>query len=255
MAARSVSVSRGVALRSLRLLLRFRWKLLPPILVPLFFFTAFNGALSSVEDTRGFDYYDYTAFQFVFLLYMSAIFSGVFTAFDIASDFEGGLGSRLMSAAPRRMAIIAGYLVVSLGRCVLAMAVVWAVVLVVGMEVRGDALDIAALMALAVLLNLATTLYGAGVALRLRSSAADTLILIPIFLLLFLTPVFLPREQLSDLLQTVSGVNPLTAAMEAGRGFLANDPVSVGLAFAAVGGLLVLFTAWAVLGMRKASKG
>ena len=242
-------------MRGRRLLRKSLFKLLPPILVPLFFFAAFNGALSGIEDSEGFDYYDYTAFQFVFLLYMSSIFSGVFTAFDIAADFESGLGGRLMLAAPRRMAIIAGYLIISLARCLLAIAVVWAVALAVGMEVRGDALDIAALALMAVLLNLAMTLYGAGIALRLQSAAADTLILIPVFLLLFLTPVFLPRDQLSDTLQAAAGVNPLTAAMEAGRGFLADDPVSVGLAFAAVGGLLILFTVWAVLGMRKASRG
>jgi ABC-2 type transport system permease protein len=255
MATRSVSVAQGVSQRGRRLLIKFRFKLLPPILVPLFFFAAFNGALSGIGDSKGFEYYDYTAFQFVFLLYMSAIFSGVFTAFDIASDFESGIGSRLLLAAPRRMSIIAGYLIVSLGRGLLAVAVVWAVALAVGMEVRGDALDIAALVLLALILNQAITLYGAGVALRLRSRAAETLILIPVFLLLFLTPVFLPRDQLSDLLQALSGVNPLTAAMEAGRGFLADDPVSVGLAFACAIGLLVVFFIWAMLGMRKASRG
>lgn len=235
--------------------MKFRFKLLPPILVPLLFFAAFNGALSTVGGTKAFGYYDYTAFQFVFLLYMSSIFSGVFTAFDIAADFESGLGSRLMLAAPQRMAIVGGYLMVSFGRCLLAIAVVWAVALAVGMEVRGDALDVAALVLLALLVNLATTLFGAGVALRLRTVAADTIILLPVFLLLFLTPVFLPREQLSDLIKAVAGVNPLTAAMEAGRGFLADDPVSVGLAFAATGGLAILSAVWAVGGMRKAGRG
>ena len=47
-------------------------------------------------------------------------------------------------------------------------------------------------------------------------------------------------------------MNPLTPAMEAGRGFLADDPVSVGLAFLVAGGLIIAFGVWAVLGMRKA---
>lgn len=252
---RSLSIAGGVAQRGRRLLLKFRFKLLPPMLVPLFFFAAFNGALSTVGDSKAFPYYDYTAFQFVFLLFMSSMFSGVFTAFDIASDFEGGMGNRMMLAAPQRMAIVGGYLMVSLGRCLLAIAVVWAVALAVGMEVRGGAVDLVALNLLALLLNQAMTLYGAGVALRLRSVAAETIILLPVFLLLFLTPVFLPRQQLSDLVQSLAGVNPLTAAMEAGRGFLADDPVSVGLAFAAAIGLLILFAIWATLGLRKATKG
>ena len=123
------------------------------------------------------------------------------------------------------------------------------------MPVRGRPLDIAGLVLLAVLLNLATTLYGAGIALRFQSVAAGTLVLIPVFMLLFLTPVFTPRDQLTDWVQKVAGVNPLTAAMESGRGFLADDPVSVGLAFAATGGLVVFFAVWALLGMRKAEQG
>ena len=87
------------------------------MLVPLFFFAAFKGALSGIGETKGFGYYDFTAFQFVFILFMASMFAGVFTAFDIASDFESGMGRRLMAAAPKRMYIIVGYLIVSVGRC------------------------------------------------------------------------------------------------------------------------------------------
>jgi ABC-2 type transport system permease protein len=229
-------------------------KIFPPILVPLFFFAAFKGGLSGIGDTKGFGYYDFTAFQFVFILYMTAMFVGVFTAFDIASDYESGMGRRLMVASPQRMAIIVGYLIVSVGRCLVAMAVVWAVVLATGMPVRGGPIDIAALVVLALLLNVATTLYGAGIALRFQSVAAGTLVLIPVFMLLFLTPVFTPRDQLTSWVESVASVNPLTAAMEAGRGFLADDPVSVGLAFATAVGLVIVFGVYAWLGMRKAAE-
>jgi ABC-2 type transport system permease protein len=253
--ARSLSVALGVALQSGRKLLKNPAKALPPILFPLFFFGAFTGALSSVADTRGFGYYNFTAFEFVLVQYMAAMFAGVFTAFDVALDYERGMGSRLMSAAPRRMAIVAGYLIVSLVRAGVGIAVVWIVALVTGMPVRGGAQDIVAIVALALLLNIATTLYGVGLALRFRSTSAGVLILIPVFMALFLTPVFAPRRQLGSWLETAAGLNPLTPPMEAGRGFLANDPVSVGLAFAAAGGLVVLFWVWAVRSMRRAERG
>lgn len=254
-AARSISVAQGVARQCARKLLKNPPKALPPMLLPLFFFAAFTGALSAVGDTKGFGYFDYTAFQFVSVLYMAAMFVGVFTAFDITADYESGMGHRLMLAAPRRMAIVAGYLIVALGRAVFAIAVVWAIALATGMPVRGGALEIAGLVALALLLNLATTLYGAGIALRFQSTASGVLILIPVFMALFLTPMFIPRDQLSGWLKAVAGLNPLTAAVEAGRGFLADDPVSVGLAFAAAGGLAIAFSVWAVRGMSKAEKG
>ncbi len=252
--ARSLSVAFGVARRGLRKLLKDPPLLLAPMLVPLFFFAAFTGALSVIGTTKGFDYYDFTAFVFVFVLYMAAMLVAVFTAFEVAIDYETGLGRRLMLAAPRRMAIVAGYVIVGLARGLLAIGVVWAIALAVGMPVRGDALDIGAIVAMALLLNMAAMLYGVGVALRFQSASAGALVLIPVYLVLFMTPVFTQRDDLTGWLQTVAGVNPLTAPIEAGRGFLADDPVSVGLAFAACAGLVIVLSIWALLGMRKAGE-
>ena len=65
--------------------------LLPSIIFPLFFFTAFAGGLSNVSNAPGFDFPSgYTAFQFVFVLLQSAAFGGVFTGFAVAADFERG---------------------------------------------------------------------------------------------------------------------------------------------------------------------
>jgi ABC-2 type transport system permease protein len=152
------------------------------------------------------------------------------------------------------MAIIGGYVMVAIWRALFAAAVVWGIALATGMPVRGNALEIAALVALALLLNLATVLYGAGVALRFQSASAGTLILIPVYMVLFLTPVFTERDGLVPWLQTIAGVNPLTAPIEAGRGLLADDPVSVALAFGACIGLVIVMFGWTVLSMRKAGE-
>jgi len=254
-ASRSRSVSLGVALRGVRKLLKSPARAAATILMPLLFFIAFTGSLSALDNTRGFAYYDYTAFQFVLVLFTAAMFAGVFTAFDIAMDYESGMGNRLMLASPRRMAIVTGYVIVALGRALIAMALVWAVALAFGMSVRGGGLEIAALVALALLVNVATTLYGAGIALRLRSIASGVLILIPVFVVMFTTPVFAERDELDGWLHTAASVNPLTPPIEAGRGLLANDPVHVGLAFACAVGLVVAFAVWAARGMVRAEQG
>ena len=73
------------------------------MIFPLFFFTAFAGGLSRVDNIPGFDFPNgYTAFQFVFVLLQSAAFGGVFTGFGVARDFEYGFARRLMLAAPKR---------------------------------------------------------------------------------------------------------------------------------------------------------
>jgi ABC-2 type transport system permease protein len=250
-----VAVGRGVGYQSLRKLRRTPAKVVPSLLLPLLMFAAFGGALGALGSTAGFGYYSYTAFVFVFVVYLSATFAGVFTAFDIAADFETGLGNRLMLAAPRRAAILGGYLALGLARGLFNVAVVFVVALIAGLSVRGDALDVLALVALALLLNLVTTLYGAGIALRFQSTAAGVLVLIPTFMLFFLAPIFIPLHQLSGWLHDVANVNPLTPVLESGRGFLAHAPTEVATAFGVVAGLLVLFGLWALSGMRKAERG
>src|SRR4051794_41930391 len=70
---------------------------------------AFAGGLSTVGGLPGFDYYNYDAFQFVFVLLQSAAFGGVFIGFSIGADFDSGFTRRLLLAARDRSAVIAGY--------------------------------------------------------------------------------------------------------------------------------------------------
>ena len=79
---RFTSVAGAVAWRQIHNFTHNPAFLLPSIIFPLFFFTAFAGGLSSVGNVPGFDFPSgYTAFQFVFVLLQSAAFGGVFTGF------------------------------------------------------------------------------------------------------------------------------------------------------------------------------
>ena len=103
-------VASGVAWRTLKNVITTPSLLLPSLTFPLFFFIAFAGGLSQVQDVPGFDYPNgYTAFQFVFVLLQSAAFGGVFTGFGVARDFEGGFARRLLLASPNRTGIVIGY--------------------------------------------------------------------------------------------------------------------------------------------------
>ena len=67
----------------------------------------------------------------------------------------------------------------------------------------------------------------------LRTEQAGALIQMPVFVLLFLAPVYVPLTLLTGWIHDVANVNPATAVLEAGRGLLAASPVKVGVAFLA----------------------
>jgi ABC-2 type transport system permease protein len=247
------AVARAVAWRSIHNFLTNPAFLVPAVMFPLFFFVSFAGGLAAIGEVPGFDFPSgYTAFQFVFVLLQSAAFGGVFTGFAMARDFETGFGRRYMLAASRRSGIVAGYALAALFRSVVTWVILTTVALIAGMEVGGSAGEIAALYALAALVNVAATLWAAGVALRVRSIQGGPLMQFPTFLVLFLAPVYVPLDLLSGWIHTIASVNPVTALLEAGRGFISGDPVLAGLSFAIAIGLGLLFSLWARGGLRSA---
>lgn len=247
------AVALAVAWRSVHNFLSNPAFLLPAVIFPLFFFVAFAGGLSAIANTPGFDFPSgYTAFQFVFVLLQSAAFGGVFTGFAIARDFEIGFANRYLLAAANRNGIVAGYALAALTRAVVTWTVLTTIALVAGMEVGGAGVELFGLYGLAVLTNLAATLWAAGVAMRVRSIQGGPLMQFPVFLILFLAPVYVPLSLLSGWIHAVASVNPVTALLEAGRGFVSGEPVVVALAFAIAFALPVLFGLWARGGLKRA---
>jgi ABC-2 type transport system permease protein len=247
------AVALAVAWRSVHNFLSNPAFLLPAVIFPLFFFVAFAGGLPAIAKTPGFDFPSgYTAFQFVFVLLQSAAFGGVFTGFAIARDFEIGFANRYLLAAANRNGIVAGYALAALTRALITWTVLTAIALVAGMDVGGAGVELFGLFGLAILTNLTATLWAAGVAMRVRSIQGGPFMQFPVFLILFLAPVYVPLSLLSGWIHAVASVNPTTALLEAGRGFISGEPVVVALAFAIAVTLPILFALWARGGLRRA---
>jgi ABC-2 type transport system permease protein len=247
------AVALAVAWRSVHNFLTNPAFLVPAIVFPLFFFVSFAGGLSAIANVPGFDFPSgYTAFQFVFVLLQSAAFGGVFTGFGIARDFETGFARRYLLAASNRGGIVVGYAIAALIRAFITWTVLTVVALLAGMNVDGSGVDLFGLYGLAVLVNLGAAMWAAGVAMRVRSIQGGPLMQFPTFLVLFLAPVYVPLSLLSGWIHAVASVNPTTALLEAGRGFISGDPTVVALAFTLAVALPVVFALWARGGLRSA---
>ena len=62
----------------------------------------------------------------------------------------------------------------------------------------------------------------------------------------------MPLSLLSGWIHAVASVNPVTALLETGRGFVAGDPTVIALAFSVAVALPVVFALWARGGLRRA---
>ena len=74
----------------------------------------------------------------------------------------------------------------------------------------GSLLDIGALVLLGALVNVACTLWVAGLAFHFKSVSIGSFMQTPVFILLFLAPVYVPIGLLSGWLKAGREVNPVT---------------------------------------------
>lgn len=248
-------VARAIAWRGLHTYVRQPGLFIPALVFPLVFFASFAGGLSALSDIPGFHFPGgYTAFQFVFVMLQSSMFSGLFTGLTLALDFESGFARRLMLAADDRRGIVLGYTLVALSRAAITLSLVTAVALISGMQITGDGVDLFGLYALAALLVLVGWGWAAGVAFRFRSIQAGPLMQTPVFLILFLAPVYVPLTLLKGWIHAVADINPATAFLGAGRGLISGALDHTALGFACAVALIVVFAIWTFAGLRAAER-
>jgi ABC-type multidrug transport system permease subunit len=157
-----------------------------------------------------------------------------------------------MLAAEDRRGIALGYALVALSRAVITLSLVTGVALLTGMRITGSGVDIFGLYGLSALLVLIGYVWAAGVAFRFRSIQAGPLMQTPVFLIIFLAPVYVPLSLLQGWIHSVASINPATAFLEAGRGLISGVHDHTALAFGCAIALILLFSVWLLSGLRSA---
>jgi ABC-2 type transport system permease protein len=143
---------------------------------------------------------------------------------------------------------------VALSRAAIVYVLLFAVALITGMQVGGDGVDVAGLIFLAFLVSATASMWSAGVAFRTRTIQAGPLMQMPVFVVLFLAPVYVPLALLSGWVDTAAHLNPFTPLVETGRDFIAGTHPDALLAYGIALVLLSLFAMWGVRGLRRAEQ-
>jgi ABC-2 type transport system permease protein len=249
------AVARAVAWRTIHNTFSTPAGILPSLIPPLFFLVAFAGGLSTVAGLPHFDYTaGYTSFVYGFVFLQSATLAGVFTGFGIARDFDSGFAKRLLVSAPARGGIILGYVVAAVARWIAAGSVVTIAALIAGAQITTSPGDLLALIAVGLLANILSTLWACGTAMFLRTEQAGSLIQLPVFVLLFLAPVYVPLTLISGWVHSAAAINPATATLEAIRGLIAGSPTKIALTFAILAAGILIMGIWGRRGLAAAAR-
>ena len=247
----TIRVSWGLAFRSLILVRRMPSVFLPSLIMPLFILVSTAGAFRGISLLPVFDGASYLAFTIPLATVMGAGFAGINAGMTLARDIEGGFVDRLITSPAPRITLILGPLMAAGIRSLFTTTVVLAAGLIGGVGLPGLGGTLVVYL-LAIGFSASTACWSMGVALRARTIQAAPLMQVVVFLSVFLSVAYAPREALTGWLRHVSNLNPVTYLIEASRAaelsHLGWDELWKG--FAAVAVLLAVLGPWALAGLR-----
>lgn len=229
--------------------------LLPSMMFPFFFFTAFSGGLARVGNLPSFHYEPgYTTFVFGFVIFQAAGFGSVNAGLSIAADFESKFSRRLLLAARYRSSILLGYIGAAIIRISLTLVLMTMVGLLAGIRIHANIPQLIIWVSLLWMMISIATAWTAGMAMRLRTVQGGPAFQVPILLAFFLSPAFMPRELLSGWVHHAADFNPITAFVEASRSLLAGQPEQIGVTYLVALMMIIIFWTWGITGLRQAEK-
>lgn len=247
----TLRVSWGLAFRSLILVRRMPSVFLPSLIMPLFILISTAGAFRGIALLPVFDGASYLAFTIPLATVMGAGFAGINAGMTLARDIEGGFVDRLIASPAPRITLILGPLMAAGVRSLFTTTVVLTAGLIGGVGLPGLGGTLVVYL-LAMGFSAATACWSMGVALRARTIQSAPLMQVVIFLSVFLSVAYAPREALTGWLHAISNINPVTYLLEASRAaelsYLGWDELWKG--FAAVAILIGFLGAWALSGLR-----
>jgi ABC-2 type transport system permease protein len=208
--------------------LREAWRtpeaLLPTLFIPLFFLVVNVGQVAKIfpSSTTAFLHgQGYGAFQLPSSLLLAASFGTA--ALFLVEDIEGGYFDKLRAAPVPRIALVVGRLLAEALKNLVIASVIVLLALAFGITVASGALGFVLLVLLTALWAVVYVGFMQLIALKTRSAAATNSAGLIFFPLLFLTPNFVPRDQLTRPMEIAATFNPVTYVMEGLRSLILQD--------------------------------
>ena len=203
----------SVAGRAIRSIKRDPEAVIPALIFPVFFFTVNIGALQDIVEQDG--DIDFKAFQ----LPVAIIFAvtGISRAVILVLDIQSGYFDRLAMTPVRRLALLLG-LMVSDAVLVAALSILVLIMgFAVGVRFESGILGVIAFVAISLLWSVVYAGFPYAIALKTGNPAAVNTSFLIFLPFVFLSPVFIPLEAMTDWMETVATYNPVTYLLEALR--------------------------------------
>lgn len=204
--------------RSILTTIRQPTSIIPSLIFPLFFMALSSAAFERTTQLPGFPKVDsFLQFVIATTILQGTLFGSVAAGAALASDIEGGFFDRLVSSPVSRSSILVGRLAGAATVSFFQALLYFAITLTFGLEVEGGAAAIIAIAVVAGVVSAGTGAFAMSMGLRTGSAEAVQGSFPLLFVFLFLSSAFFPRELMDGWFKSVATLNPLSHLIESNR--------------------------------------
>ena len=195
---------------------------LPNLIFACFSLLAYNGFFAGSAAISGVTGGNYTNFLAPVAL-LFATLAGGHAGFALVTDLEQGFFRRQLAMPLSRGAIVLGPMIAGAVQVLFQATVVMALALAVGARPGTGPAGVVAVLGLTLVWGLAYAGFSVAAGLSAGNAQAAQSSSFIFFFMIFLTPLFLPKDQLQDWLRVAVTVNPATYVLEAMRSLMVGD--------------------------------
>ena len=184
---------------------------LSPIMFVLLFSFVFGGEIT-IPDV------DYTSYLMAGIFVQTIAFAGIYTSVLLANDLQKGMIDRFRSLPMSQSAVLTGRTLTDLLRAMLAIAIMWAVGMLVGFRPEGGIAGNAAAIGLMLLFGFALSWVGIAAGALVRTpEALQGIIFAVVFPLTFVSSAFVRPADMPDWLGWFAERQPMSLVIDAVR--------------------------------------
>lgn len=207
--------------RSVLAMLRQPALVVPSLIFPLFFAALGTSSFSRATSLPGFPAVDsFLDFSLAGTIVQGVLFGSTVGATALATDIQTGFFDRMLASPVSRLSVLIGRLA---GACLFGAAQAAAFTLVLlpfGVTVRSGIGGFLVIVLSGALIGLAFGALMAAMALRTGSAEAVQGAFPLLFIVLFFSSAFFPRETMSGIYATLADVNPVSYLVEGIRALI-----------------------------------
>ena len=190
----------------------------PSMIFPLFFAALGTSSFGRAINLPGFPKVDsFLDFSLAGTIVQGVLFGSVQSGSALATDIENGFFYRLMAAPSSRLGILVGRLAGAAAYGAFQTLFFSLLLLPFGMSIKGGPLGVLIMVVSGGLIAIAISGFMAAVALKTGSSEAVQGIFPLVFIMLFFSSAFFPRQTMSGAYKHIANFNPISHLIEGMR--------------------------------------